>query len=214
MPTLAEVFEMAKQYRASQVKFNIETKVEAGAPEQTAPREQFVDVALREINAAHMAERVSIQSFDWGALRLVKERQPGIRTVALTNKDFLQAGQPGASPWLGGIDSDDFGGDLVDSAASLGFDAISPVHGTPQNGTVTDPAYMPYVTADMVTRAHTKGMQVIPWTVDDKPTMRALIDTGVDGIITDYPDRLRDVMAEYSMKLPKKFSLEPGAARP
>lgn len=214
MPTLAEVFALVDSYRASQVKFNIETKVEAGAPEQTAPREQFVNVALKEIKAANMQSRVSIQSFDWGALRLVQEMDPQIRTVALTNKDFLQAGKPGSSPWLGGIDSDDFGGDLVDAAASLGFDAVSPVHGTPQNGTVTDPGYVPYVTADMVSRAHAKGMQVIPWTVDDKPTMRALIDTGVDGIITDYPDRLRDVMAEYSMKLPKKFSLEPGAARP
>lgn len=212
MPTLAEVFDLTKRYRASQVKFNIETKVEAGAPEQTAPREQFVDIALREIKAAHMEERVSIQSFDWGALRMVQERDPNIRTVALTNKDFLQAGQPGSSPWLGGIDSDDFGGDLVEAAAFLGFDAISPVHGTPQNGKVTDANYVPYVTADMVARAHAKGMQVIPWTIDDKPTMRKLMDDGVDGIITDYPDRLREVMAERSLKLPKQYTLEPGAA--
>jgi glycerophosphoryl diester phosphodiesterase len=205
MPTLAEVFALADSYRASQVRFNIETKVEAGAPEQTAPREQFVDVALREINAAHMQSRVSIQSFDWGSLRLVQERAPQIPTVALTNKDFLQAGQPGSSPWLGGIDSDDFGGDLVAAAASLGFNAVSPVHGTPQNGAVTDPDYVPYVTADMVQRAHAAGMKVIPWTVDDKPTMRSLIASGVDGLITDYPDRLRDVMAENGMKLPQRF---------
>ena len=212
MPTLAEVFDLTTRYRASQVKFNIETKVEAGAPEQTAPREQFVDIALREIQAAGMQHRVSIESFDWGALRLVKEREPGIRTVALTNKDFLQAGQPGASPWLGGIDSDDFGGDLVDAASSLGFDAISPVHGTPQNGKVTDAGYVPYVSADMVNRAHAKGMLVIPWTVDDKPTMHALMDAGVDGLITDYPDRLRDIMSERALKLPKQYTLEPGAS--
>ncbi|MEK0157055.1 glycerophosphodiester phosphodiesterase [Arthrobacter oryzae] len=205
MPTLAEVFALADSYRASRVKFNIETKVEAGAPEQTAPREQFVDIALREIKAANMQHRVSIQSFDWGALRLVQQRDPQIRTVALTNKDFLQAGQPGSSPWLGGIDSDDFGGDLVSAASHLGFDAISPVHGSPQNGSVADPGYVPYVTADMVQRAHAEGMQVIPWTVDDKPTMRSLIAAGVDGIITDYPDRLRAVMAETGMKLPQQF---------
>ncbi|MCP9000780.1 glycerophosphodiester phosphodiesterase [Pseudarthrobacter sp. RMG13] len=205
MPTLAEVFELADAHRASQVKFNIETKVEAGAPAETAPREQFIDVALREINDAQMQSRVSIQSFDWGSLRLVQQRDPQIRTVALTNKDFLQAGQPGGSPWLGGIDADDFGGDLIAAASSLGFDAVSPVHGTPQNGKVTDPGYVPYVTTDMVERAHAAGMQVIPWTVDDQPTMRALIDTGVDGIITDYPDRLRDVMAAAGMKLPRGF---------
>ena len=101
-------------------------------------------------------------------------------------------------------------GDLVAAASSLGFDAISPVHGTPQNSTVTDPGYVPYVTADMVQRAHAAGMQVIPWTVDDKPTMRALIGAGVDGLITDYPDRLREVMAESGMKLPHRFELQPG----
>lgn len=126
MPNLAEVFALADSYRASQVRFNNETKVEAGAPEETAPREQFVEVALREINKAHMQSRVSVQSFDWGSLRLVRERQPRIPTVALTNKDFLQAGQPGRPPWLGGLDADDFGGDLVAAAASLGFNAIPP----------------------------------------------------------------------------------------
>ena len=210
MPTLAEVFALADSHRASQVNFNIETKVEAGAPEETAPREQFVDVALREIQAAHMQSRVSIQSFDWGSLRLVQQRDRQIHTVALTNKDFLQAGQPGSLPWLGGVDADDFGGDLIAAAASLGFDAVSPVHGTPQNGKVTDPGYVPYVTADMVRRAHAAGMQVIPWTVDDQPTMRALIDAGVDGIITDYPDRLRGVMAGAGLKLPHSFELQSG----
>ena len=171
------------------------------------PREQFVDVALREIKAANMQSRVSIESFDWGALRLVQEQDPQIRTVALTNKDFLQAGQPGSSPWLGGIDADDFGGDLVAAASYLGFDAISPVHGTPQNGTVDGRRIHPLRHCRHGQRAHGAGMQVIPWTVDDKATMRALIATGVDGIITDYPDRLREVMAEHSLKLPKRYSL-------
>jgi hypothetical protein len=40
-------------------RFNIETKVEAGAPQETAPREQFVEVAVREIKAADMQHRVS-----------------------------------------------------------------------------------------------------------------------------------------------------------
>ena len=40
--------------------------------------------------------------------------------VALTNFDFLQVGQPGASPWLGGIDVDDFDDSLVRAAASFG----------------------------------------------------------------------------------------------
>jgi glycerophosphoryl diester phosphodiesterase len=40
------------------------------------------------------------------------------------------------------------------------------------------------------------------------------MDTGVDGLVTDYPDRLRDVMAERSLKLPKEYTLTPGASAP
>jgi hypothetical protein len=39
-------------------------------------------------------------------------------------------------------------------------------------------------------------MAVIPWTIDDPATMASLMDAGVDGIITNYPDRLRALMAE------------------
>ena len=42
MVELKDVLNLVKAYHANQVKLNIETKVEAGAPEQTAPREQFV----------------------------------------------------------------------------------------------------------------------------------------------------------------------------
>ena len=34
------------------------------------------------------------------------------------------------------------------------------------------------------------GMKLIPWTVNDPTDMQRMIDLGVDGIITDYPDRL------------------------
>ena len=70
------------------------------------------------------------------------------------------------------------------------------------------------MTADVVDRAHAKGMQVIPSTVKDKATMRALMDAGVDGLITDYPHRLREVMAKRSLKLPKDYTHTPGASTP
>ncbi len=43
------------------------------------------------------------------------------------------------------------------------------------------------------------------WTVNDPADMAALIALGVDGIITDYPDRLRRVMAEQGLALPPAF---------
>jgi glycerophosphoryl diester phosphodiesterase len=210
MPLLSEVFDLVRRNRAHDVRFNVETKVEAGAPEETAPREQFVRVVAAEVRRAGMLRRTTIQSFDWGALTRMREVEPRLPVVALTNHDFLEVGEPGASPWLGGIDIDDFGGDPVAAVDALGADAFSPVHGFPQDGAVTDPDYVPYVTADMVDRAHARGIEVIPWTVDDEPTMRALLDAGVDGLITDYPDRLRTVMAERGLPLPERYGRPPG----
>jgi glycerophosphoryl diester phosphodiesterase len=203
IPKLSQVFALVNCHRARRVWLNVETKVEAGAPEQTAPREQFVQITAREVRDAGLLRRVMIQSFDWGALMRMRQVEPRLPLVALTNGDFLQVGQPGASPWLGGIDIDDFGGSLVRAAASFGADAISPVHGNPQNGKVGDPGYVPYTTPALVQEAHAAGLAVIPWTVDDPATMAALIDAGVDGLITDYPDRLRAVLAERGFRLPR-----------
>ncbi|RYV51200.1 glycerophosphodiester phosphodiesterase family protein [Pengzhenrongella frigida] len=206
MPLLSEVFDLVNDRRAKGVTLNVETKVEAGAPEQTAPREQFVQVVAREVRAAHLLRQVTIQSFDWGALMRMREVEPRLPIVALTNgQQFLQAGQPGASPWLGGIDIDDFGGSLVAAAASFDADAISPVAGNPQSGKVTDAGYVPYTTPAMVHDAHAAGMLVIPWTIDDDATMQSLIDAGVDGLITDYPNTARDVMARNGLALPRAY---------
>ena len=49
----------------------------------------------------------------------MRQVEPRLPLVALTNRDFLQTGQPGASPWLGGLDIDDFGGDPIAAIKSL-----------------------------------------------------------------------------------------------
>lgn len=49
--------------------------------------------------------------------------------------------------------------------------------------------YYQWVGSDRVERAHEMGVKVVPWTVNDTETMRRLLELGVDGIITDYPNR-------------------------
>jgi glycerophosphoryl diester phosphodiesterase len=56
------------------------------------------------------------------------------------------------------------------------------------------------VTRDLVEQAHGQGLPVVTWTVNDPGRMRALIAAGVDGIMTDYPDRLREVLADRSAR--------------
>jgi glycerophosphoryl diester phosphodiesterase len=50
------------------------------------------------------------------------------------------------------------------------------------------------VTRRFVTAAHRAGLPVHVWTIDDEPTMRRLLDLGVDGIVTNRPRVMRDVL--------------------
>ena len=51
------------------------------------------------------------------------------------------------------------------------------------------------VDEDLVDAVHDRGMTVVPWTVNEPEEMKRLIRIGVDGFITDYPDRGTDVLA-------------------
>lgn len=208
MVELKEVLNLVKSYDAKQVTLNIETKVEAGAPEQTAPVGLFVRRVFEEIHASGIEDQVTIQSFAWGSLNEMHRLAPEWPLVALTNRDFLQVGAPGASPWLGGVDADTYGGDLVTTAAAAipgGLETVSPNYGFPQNGKVGDPGFQLYPDQRMVSEAHARGLKVIPWTCDDPATVKELMHLGVDGIITDYPNQVRQIMTDRGMRLPKAY---------
>ena len=50
------------------------------------------------------------------------------------------------------------------------------------------------VNADLCEQAHARGLKVYTWTVDSDARMRELIECGVDGIMTNYPERLKKVL--------------------
>jgi len=53
---------------------------------------------------------------------------------------------------------------------------------------------VPIYAERIVRRAHALDIRVAVWTVNDQPTMHRLLDAGVDAIITDHPDLLREVL--------------------
>jgi glycerophosphoryl diester phosphodiesterase len=78
---------------------------------------------------------------------------------------------------------------LIDNAASLATN-LAQLSFAPA---VYSPSHR-RVNSAMVLQLHAAGIRVIPWTVNDEATMRHLIDLGVDGLITDYPDLGRKVI--------------------
>ena len=101
---------------------------------------------------------------------------------------------PGASPWLGGFDVDDYSGSAPRAIKAAGGDIWSSYHNE--------------VDADSVKLAHQLGLSVKVWTVNDSNRMRELVAIGVDGIITDYPDRLRRVMVDLGLPVPMPTPVE------
>ena len=53
---------------------------------------------------------------------------------------------------------------------------------------------LPVVTPEFVERAHANDLAVHVWTINDRPTMEWLVDIGVDGIMTDRPTLLEEVL--------------------
>ncbi len=197
MMTLPELFELTKDNE--DIHFNIETKIEGEKRADSAEPQEFVDVILDEIDRAGVANRVMIQSFDWRSLPLVAERNPEIPLVMLWDETTWKKD----SPWIGDINYDEVDGDIIEAAKQLGVQVLSPTHSIPYGKTPSDSDYHPVATPELISRAHEAGMKVVPWTVNEKETMREQIAAGVDGIITDYPTRLREVLTELAMPLPE-----------
>ena len=201
MPTLEDVFELANSYGNDKVIFNIETKsyadpLDPGYKNNPDPV-TFVKTVNDIVQKYNMEDRVTLQSFDWRTLTTMKKINPNITLVALTSEQESWGRQEGcylkiydkknASPWLGGLNINDFNGDYVKAAHAIGADIISP--------------YWEEVSPQLVTEAHTLGMKIVPWTVNSPKAMSMLIDMGVDGLISDKPWLLRDTLTKKGVEL-------------
>jgi glycerophosphoryl diester phosphodiesterase len=187
IPTLASLFKRVKELGANDVQFDIETKVFPGRPDDTLAPEAFVNILLATIREAGMTQRVMVQSFDWRTLQLIQKLEPGLRTVYLTsqsrNYNTLADGS-----WTAGM--------LLSQHPSV-------AHMVKASG---GPIWAPYfndLNADAVKHAQALGLKVIPWTVNNRADMDRLMGWGVDGLISDYPDRLREAMRQRGMAVPK-----------
>ena len=72
MPTLDELFERVRAWGASGVRFNIETKLTPHEPTLTPDPEAFAAAVVETVRRHGVAGRVTVQSFDWRTLALVR----------------------------------------------------------------------------------------------------------------------------------------------
>lgn len=184
VPTLAQLFALVKARGADGVRFNLEVKMHPQRPEERPPWERIVDALLAEVKAAGMEGRVTIQGFDWRALRRVHERAPGLPTACLSAQtarfDTITSGL-----WTAGVTLAAHG-----SAAAMAKAAGCSIW-SPQAGDLD---------AARVRQAQALGLQVLPWTVNERAEMERLIGWGVDGLITDEPDVALALLRERGLR--------------
>ncbi|UFN43902.1 glycerophosphodiester phosphodiesterase family protein [Nocardioides okcheonensis] len=203
MPLLRQVAALLEERGADPVRLNLEIKYDALDGSGLTSREHFVALVVDALRVDGLVGRSAVQCFDWGVLALVHDAEPALARNLLVSPAYLRPHGAAPSPWFDGLPVDP---DFVVTAAGLGLAAISPVHGSPYRSGVDDPDYRPFTTPAMVDQAHAAGLAVVPYVVDDPPTMRHLVEVGVDGLITNRPDRLREVLADLHRPLPPSFS--------
>ena len=193
IPTLEQLLDLTRETAGNDVRLIIEVKTSPEAPTETAAPAVIASALVELIRAKDMASSCIVESFDWRVMAYVQANAPEIHTAYLTSQqnwlDNVQIGRAGASAWTAGLDVDAYGGSVPDLVHAAGGRYWAP--------------FFKEVDAVSLARAHALGLQVLVWTANEPRDLIQLINLGVDGIITDYPSRLRDIMARLGKPLPE-----------
>ena len=156
------------------IQFNVELKFKKNPPQSVITK--AADIMVKTIENAGMVDRSTVQSFVLESLPEIKKRNPSIKTSALFSPTKFQGLR-----MLLGLNANRQ--DIIQKAIEVKADVISP--------------YYLYANKEFVETCHQHNMKVIPWTVNEEETMQALFSSGVDGVISDYPDLLYRVYQDW-----------------
>ena len=176
LPTFAEACALFAEY--GEARLAVELKTSPDWPD--AEVEWFVATVGEILESAGLRGRFRLLGFDWRVIVAARLMLPEVECVALVEEETVEPG----TEWLAGLDP----ADLVAAALAAGAGVLSAYHGQ--------------VTRALVDDAHRRGLRITPWTVNDPAAMAAFVDLGVDGIVTDYPDRARAVLESRGLPLP------------
>ena len=168
-PRLREMLKECEKYiklnNLSQVQYNIEIKSEEKEYGISQPKtvKEFSDLVYQEIIRQVSPERVVLQSFDFNVLKFWHLQFQEGKYKKVRLSALVE-------------------NEMVDNTlASLGF-----------NPDIFSPYYKNLIKR-RVDMCHDRGIKVVPWTVNEVVNMKEIMALGVDGLITDYPNRFFDL---------------------
>ena len=182
IPKLSELLELSSKNVLQNLLINLEIKSTPDEKNLTPDPKDLVQIVLNEINNSNLKDKIIISSFDWRVLREVKKQSPEIPRAYLTFQQEkgmkIKKTIYSKSPWIDHIPLT-IVYDLPKIIKELGGSAWHP--------------YYKDINKKAVEDAHDNNLPVNVWTVNDEDDMLKMVEYGVDGIMTDYPLKLKEV---------------------
>ena len=188
IPKLSELLEMSKKNKSENLLINLEIKSTPDEENLTPEPEDTVKLVMKDINGTHLKDKIIVSSFDWRTLTVIKNNYPEIPRAYLTQH-------------LTGININQT---IYNRSPWLSFLAYYEDHELPgiiksQGGKAWHP-YRKDITKKLVDISHQEDLPVNVWTVNKEYEMLKMIEYGVDGIMTDYPLRLKELCDKENIK--------------
>lgn len=182
IPKLSELLELSSKNKSENLLINLEIKSTPDEENLTPTPEEMVKLVMKEVNKSNLQNKIIISSFDWRTLTEIKNLYPEISRAYLSFQQ--QAGIKikntiyNRSPWMSYLPFFEKY-ELPKIIKSQGGKAWHPYHKD--------------ITKKLVDISHQEDLPVNVWTVNEEYDMLKMIEHGVDGIMTDYPLRLKEL---------------------
>ena len=182
IPKLSELLNLSSKNISENLLINLEIKSTPDEENLTPTPEEMVKLVMQEVNKSTLQNQIIVSSFDWRTLTEMKKLYPEISRAYLTFQQ--QAGIKikntiyNRSPWMSYMPFFE-NHELPKIIKSQGGEAWHPYHKD--------------ITKKLVDISHQENLPVNVWTVNKDYDMLKMVEYGVDGIMTDYPLKLKEL---------------------
>jgi len=176
--SLQQIFDLAKNH--PKLRFQLEVKTDPTRPDETVRVEDFMQALNQLLINNQISHRVEVHSFDWRNMLLLQQLNSDVKTSYITSKYWIEPEL--TTIWQAGHSVASYN-NYAHLIAELG-------------GNIWCPDFRDISTQCMVDDTHKMGLKLTSWTVNEPESMQKLVKLGLNGIITDYPDRLLFILAD------------------
>ena len=189
IPKLSELLDLSLKNKSENLLINLEIKSTPDEENLTPAPEDTVKLVVDEINLSNLKDKIIVSSFDWRTLTEIKNQYPEISRAYLTYQQVrgmkIKKTIYNRSPWM--------------SFLPFYEDHELPKIIKSQGGKAWHP-YRKDITKELVDISHQEDLPVNVWTVNKEYDMLKMVEYGVDGIMTDYPLKLKELCDKENIK--------------